>query len=149
MSDSKPPSRRKYEEQNPTVSFRISKTAKGKLNEHVADLKITKKEWFENLIEDERGRFRAVFRQGFTKGRKRGREEGYDEGYEDGRRAGYKKGVAKVPCAECGEAVAVDSDDRKQKLYEAIERVNTEWTALPPPDTLECDIRHSDCRSDR
>lgn len=145
MGDSKPPSRRRYEQENPTVSIRISKETKDKLDELVENLETTKKAWFEDLIEEENGRFSAVFDQGFTKGKKRGHEEGYDEGYEEGRRDGYREFVAIVPCVDCGEPVPVNTEERKQKVFEAIENVNADWTAMPPPGTLSCDIRHDDC----
>lgn len=148
MSDSKSPSRRRYEQNNPTVSIRISRETKDQLDELVDDLEKTKKSWFEELIEEERGRFRAVFKQGFTKGKDQGVEEGYEEGYREGRRAGYQEFVATVPCVNCGEPVPINTNERKARLFEAIERVNQDWSALPPPGELTCDISHEECPSE-
>lgn len=149
MPNSKPPSRRRYEKENPTVSFRISKEKKEELDSLVEGLEMTKKEWFEDIIADEAGRFSAVFQQGKTKGEKKGREEGYEQGYEEGRKEAYEEFVATVPCKRCGEPVAVDTDRRKRVLYETIEKANADWSNRPPPDTFECDIAHDACRNSR
>lgn len=145
MGDSKPPSRRRYERENPTVSFRISREKKEELDQLVEDLEKTKKDWFEGVIDEERGKFSAAFDQGFTEGDKSGYDRGYGEGYEEGRQDGYEEFVSVVPCVDCGEPVAVNSESRKRELYEAVERMNAEWSARPPLGTFECDIRHDEC----
>lgn len=145
MGNSKSPSRRRYEEANPTVSFRISKGKKDELDELVDDLEITKKEWFESVIDDERGKFSAVFQQGKTKGEQQGYEKGHAKGYDEGFDDAYDEMVATVPCIVCGEAVAVNTDQRQKELYDTIKNINYEWTSRPPLGTLECDIQHRDC----
>lgn len=148
MSDSKPPSRRRYEAENPTVSFRISKDAKEELEALTEDLEITKKCWFEQLIQEEEDRYSDVFQEGHSKGKQEGYDDGYEDGYEEGRKDGYQEFVATVPCIDCGKPVAVNSEQRKKRVYEAIERLNQDWSSLPPPGTLTCEIRHSDCPTD-
>ncbi len=147
MTDSKPPSRRRYEEENPTVSFRISKNSKEELDQLVQDLDLTKKGWFEGVIAEESGRFSAVFEQGFTKGEKKGYDDGYDDGYEEGRQDAYQEYVSVVPCADCGEPVPVNTEERRSRLYETIEQLHIDWSARPPPGTLAPDIRHDACDS--
>lgn len=145
MTDSKPPSRKKYEANNPTVSFRISRESKEELDQLFEGLDMTKKDWLEGVIADESGRFSAVFQQGFTKGKKRGHDEGYDEGYEDGRKETYEEYVPVVPCIECGEPVPINTEARRKTLYETIERLHADWSSLPPPGELAPNIEHDEC----
>lgn len=106
MSDSKPPSRREYEEQNPTVSFRISKEKKEELDSLVKRLKVTKKDWFESIIDEESTKCSAVFQQGMTKGEKEGFDKGFDEGFDEGYTEGYEDG--KTAGYEDGKSVGYD-----------------------------------------
>jgi flagellar biosynthesis/type III secretory pathway protein FliH len=144
---SKPPSRRRYEAENPTVSFRISKEAKRELELLVEDPDQSKKDWFEALIADERGRYSVIFEQGHTKGKKRGYEDGYDEGYEEGRKDAYQEYVPVVPCEDCGEPVAINTEEQRETLYNTIKQLHAEWSALPPPGQLAPDIRQDECPS--
>lgn len=139
MGDSKPPSRERYERENPTVSFRISREAKQKLDQLVDGLETTKKAWFENIIEDEKQTYDQVFAQGKTKGR----DEGYEEGFEDG----LAEGSPTVPCMECGEPVDLTSQAERDKLYEAIEKLQ-QFSSIPPEQTHRdlVGFRHVACR---
>jgi flagellar biosynthesis/type III secretory pathway protein FliH len=145
MGDSKPPSRRRYEEQNPTVSFRISKEKKEKLNSLVNNLEVTKKEWFESIIDEESTKCSAVFQQGLTKGEKEGFEKGHAEGYDEGYKHAYQEFVAKVPCAVCGEPVAINTERQREELYNTVDKINLDWSAQPPLGTLKCNIQHDEC----
>lgn len=148
MDESKSPSRKRYEEQNPVVSFRISKDAKEEFDALVDDLDLTKKEWFEQTIEDDSKTFKSVFEQGKTKGRNQGYDEGFDEGYEEGRKDTYDEIAVTVPCNECGEPVVIDTDDRHRALWDWVEQMNGEWSALPPAGVMECPIQHETCPDD-
>jgi hypothetical protein len=130
MSD-KPPSRERYEEENPTVSFRISREKKETLDELVENLGVTKKDWFESIIEDEATEFDDV------------RETAYDEGYEDGR-ADFQ---IKVPCAVCGERVIL-RQEHNDEVYRILERLsrNGPFSAKPPTGhPIEWTYGHEDC----
>ncbi len=80
MSNKKPPSRKKYEENNPVVSFRISKEAKKKLNQLIEDLDTTKKDWFEKIINDDKRDIEKVKNEAS----KSSWERGYNAAVEDG-----------------------------------------------------------------
>jgi len=141
MGDSKTPSRKRYEEENPTVSFRISKERKGDFDEMVEGLETTKKEWFETIIEEREQTYSQVFKQGFTKGRKQGYSEGYSEGYDDG----SVDAAPVVPCAACEEPLRLDGEDGRQQLWDVMESMH--GMSAPTPKTMElaADLIHSEC----
>jgi flagellar biosynthesis/type III secretory pathway protein FliH len=143
MGDSKTPSRKRYEERNPTVSFRISKQRKEDFDEMVEGLETTKKEWFETIIEEREQTYSQVFKQGFTKGRRQGYDDGYNEGYDDG----SVDAAPVVPCVECGEALRLDGEDGRQQLWDVIESMR--GMSAPTQDTMElvADLIHSECKS--
>lgn len=125
----KPPSRKRYERENPTVSFRISRDKADKLDELVDGLETTKKDWFESIIGDEDGRFSAVFEQGFTKGQ--------------------KEAAVSIPCWICGEPVTLDTDGRKERLWDLVETLNEadNYSAIPFG-VEEFRFRHDACPND-
>jgi flagellar biosynthesis/type III secretory pathway protein FliH len=141
----KPPSRRRYEEQNPTVSFRISKDKKEELDSLVKELGITKKEWLEGVIGDDREQFNKAFDDGFSAGKKGGYDTGYDEGREDGREDAKDEFVITVPCSFCDEPVPVDTEERQEKVSATIAKLHTDWTNMPSPMDLGPDIHHETC----
>lgn len=104
MSD-KPPSRERYEEENPVVSFRISLPMKEKLDELVQDLESTKKDWFESVIQDSLDAYET------------GYSDGYDQGREDYR--------LEVPCAICGEPVFA-SEGAQERIYDILDQLSVE-----------------------
>ncbi len=65
MSD-KPPSQERYERENQTVSFRISRDKKEQLDELVDDLEIIKKEWLEDIIGEEARDYERVWEEAYS-----------------------------------------------------------------------------------
>ena len=154
MSD-KPPSRERYEQQNPTVSFRISREKKETLDDLVEGMETTKKEWFETVIEDTKQQYDAVFEQGFTKGRREGfadgREEGcaegYDEGYDDGYGQARDKYHVLVPCAGCGRQMVL-TEPGKEELWQLLSQLSAQgpFTAKPPSSVgIDWTMGHEAC----
>lgn len=137
MGDSKPPSRERYERMNPTVSFRVARDIKAEFDEMVRALDTTKKAWFEGVIRDESERMDAVYEDGYADGKAdgydAGQADGYNVGYREGFEEGYELVVVEVPCAYCGEAVVVDSDEQKARLWDLIEILGNldDFTAVP------------------
>ncbi|OKY77286.1 MAG: hypothetical protein BTN85_1934 [Candidatus Methanohalarchaeum thermophilum] len=80
MNNEKPPSRKKYEKNNPVVGFRISKESKKKLNQIVEELDTTKKEWLEKVIRNEE----RDIERAKKKAKKGSWERGYNAAVKDG-----------------------------------------------------------------
>lgn len=141
MGDSKTPSRKRYERQNPTVSFRISKERKEDFDKMVEGLETTKKEWFETVIGEREQTYSQVFKQGKTKGRRVGYDDGYDDGYEGGR----VDAAPEVPCSACGEPLKVDGEEGQQRLWDVIELMHGMSAAPPGAVDIAAELRHSEC----
>ena len=116
---SKPPSRVRYEQEHPTVSIRLNRALRDKLDE-IRELE--GKSHAEIVRETIETRIRAdeAFGRAFADGLKGGEAEGYEQGFREGRSRGksegYKRGraegeaairrqltlVVTLPCRECG-----------------------------------------------
>lgn len=122
----KPPSRERYEEENPVVSFRVSRSVKEQLDALVDDLDMTKKDWFESVIQDSL--------------------DAYDDAYDDGFEAGKEAYAVSVPCAVCGDPVVVDGRG-EERINEILGRLSTEgpFTAAPPKGELDWTLGHKEC----
>lgn len=132
MSD-KPPSRERYERENPNVTFRIAREKKEKLDQMVDEMEMTKKDWIESVIDDTEQNFEAA------------RDTAYREGFQNAR----EEFEVTVPCAECGEAMHLD-ESQKVELWRILKRLPelSSFTALPPQSTLEdyaWKVTHDEC----
>lgn len=112
----KPPSRKKYEENNPIISFRISKEQKEELDQRLENLDITRKEWLENQVQKQRQNQKDIEIDETDKYKK-----GYEEGYKEGKEDAKEEFIMKVPCDICGEPMTVINEDCKETIYEIIE----------------------------
>jgi flagellar biosynthesis/type III secretory pathway protein FliH len=117
----KPPSRERYEAENPVVSFRISREKKENLEELVAEHGTTKKDWLESVITDASQQYDAVWQQGHTKGYEEGKQEGYQEA-----KAEY---LVEAPCDVCGEPMTVQSEEMKAAIFDLLTQVPRAETA--------------------
>ena len=121
MGNSKPPSRERYEEENPVVSFRISREKKAKLDSMMEDFDLTKKAWFESVIDETEQDYAAV------------REEAHETGYQEAK----EKYAVSVPCAECGSPMSLTKRG-EDHLWDLLERLSEagSFTSTPPPETM-------------
>lgn len=102
-----PPSRKKYEENNPVISFRVSKELHDRLQ-------IAK--------EKERMSYTDVLKAGLglivvkMKAEERKRQEIWDKGWEKGIAEAEEAYAITFPCSVCGEVIYVDTDDKKEAI---------------------------------
>lgn len=92
----KSPSRERYEEENPVVSFRISQEAKEQLDELVEQLDTTKKDWFEGVIQE--------------------RAQDTESAWEAGYQAAKDEYCVEIPCVICGEPTELVKEDSKEQV---------------------------------
>ena len=124
----KPPSRVRYEAAHPTVSVRVSRALRDKLEEIKA---LTGKSNAEIVRETLEAQIKVdeAYHRGFGDGLKRGEEEGYDRGLREGRShgesEGYKRGLSEgaatirsqltymitLRCRECGGRKILENDE--------------------------------------
>lgn len=116
----KPPSRERYEAEHPTISMRLTRDLRDKLDERRA----LEGKSYPSIVRDALEIHEAVdetYNRGFENGRRQGEAEGYKRGFTDGRRCGdadgYKRGLSKAEadvrrqfqyvvtlrCLECGD----------------------------------------------
>lgn len=107
----KSPSRERYEEQNPVVSFRISKEAKEQFDELVETLDTTKKDWFETVILEQ--------------------AQDLDNAWEAGYRAAKDEYCVEIPCVICGEPLELTQEETKDEVASILMNVAQEnWEDL-------------------
>ena len=124
----KPPSRVRYEAAHPTVSVRVSRALRNKLEEIKALTGKSNAEIVRETLEAQT-RVDEAYDRGFGDGLKRGEEEGYDrglrEGHSRGESEGYKRGLSEAAatirsqltyvitlrCRECGERKILENDE--------------------------------------
>jgi len=102
-----PPSREKYEEANPVVSFRVSmelfdrleavKEAEGKSNADVLSVGV-------GLLEVKIGKEKEI------------RDHAYDEGWEKGVEEACNIFLVAYLCSVCGKEIEVTTDDKKRAI---------------------------------
>jgi len=107
----KTPSRIKYEQSHPTVSFRVSrelydrlqavKRAEGKSNTDILKVAL-------GLIEVK------------VRAEKEIRLEAYDEGWEKGVNSTWDVLAVTYPCAKCGKEITVDTEEEKKAIRKFI-----------------------------
>jgi flagellar biosynthesis/type III secretory pathway protein FliH len=121
ISKHRPPSRIKYEKNNPVFSVRIPEAWNDTIEKFRQETGLSKKKVFGLMLEKIIGKYEAVKKQGYDEGYKKGVDEGkkmgYDEAYNKGKQdeftKGYNKGynegykvgkdeyLIEVPCARC------------------------------------------------
>lgn len=116
----KTPSRKRYEEKNPVVAFRVSKETKQALDELAEQLDTTKKAWFEQIIDE----------------KKQDVDEAWQQGYETAK----DEYMVKVPCVICGKLMPVERDDMKGKIADLLYSI-----AHEEPEKLFSWCGHRDC----
>lgn len=115
----KPPSRKKYEENNPIVNFRIDKEIKEELEEMLEDIDMTKKDWIESRVREDTEIYKEAEKMGsiaYLSTMNEGHERGYSQA--------ENKYKLHVPCDVCGEPMTVDDEDLKDKISEIIQAVS-------------------------
>ncbi len=86
----KPPSRIKYEQNNPTISFRVSREVYEKLKDHLAKRQVS----FADFVKESLGVQKPLIEK-----RDKAWNEGYDQAEED-----YQ---IRYPCSKCGEGIGM------------------------------------------
>ena len=96
------PSRIRYEEQHPTVSFRLPRPLYDKLKSHISDRGISFADFVKEALGEQQARLPGI---DIAKVRR----EAYGKGYEKG----FDEWVIEFPCAGCGEEAPVIPDSGK------------------------------------
>jgi hypothetical protein len=105
---SSPPSRRKYEQANPVISFRVPKEVYDRLlqvqRSGVSRVKVLKAGLglYEPVVRAEEGI----------------RQQGYDEGYEKAADTAFELWAVTYPCRKCGKEMRVDTEGEKKAIRE-------------------------------
>lgn len=105
----KPPSRVRYEAQNPTVSCRVPKD----VYERMEELRNSEDMSFADILKVGLGKLEPKAQQS-AKARKIGYEEGYDEA--------RRRYCVTYACDVCGKPIAVQSDEEKQIIANCMRR---------------------------
>lgn len=96
----KTPSRKRYEEENPVVAFRVSKETKESLDELVEQLDTTKKAWFERIVAEEK--------------------QDVDAAWERGYEAAKEEFMLEIPCVICEEPMPIVKNETKEKIRDIV-----------------------------
>ena len=120
-----PPSRRKYEEANPVLSFRVPKEVYNTVQARMESEGIGRLE----ILKAGLGLFEVRDRA-----EKEIRQKAYDEGYDDGVNAACKCFGVTYPCSGCGEDIMVDTEEEKKAIRQFM--VDNGW-------------HHPDCKISR
>ena len=102
----KPPSRIKYEQSHPVVSFRVSQDTYEQLRERS---RISGKSMASIIL---------AYLTAETSARKIAYKQGYDEGYRQGYHEAKSRFGITYPCAICGGAIELASDNEKAAVAE-------------------------------
>lgn len=117
----KPPSREKYERENPVVSFRAPKEIYGSLQ----------------VVKEKQGKsYLDIMKAGLglyevkVRAEEEVRREAYDEGFEEAANIACDAFLVTYPCSKCGKDITVDTEEEKKAIREFM--INAGWS-------------HSDC----
>ncbi len=112
-SNPKPPSRVRYEQENPTISFRLPKELHEELRQLLRDSNRSFADLARGLLEAQK--------PDWSRAHERGYEDGFGEGWQEGLKKGYAVGYDKAKklyrvtykCAICGEELEIDTPKEK------------------------------------
>jgi len=135
MSPDKKPARRRYENQNPVVSVRISREKAEQFDEITEGMEVSKKDWLEGKIEGSKQDMEKV------------REKAYDKGFEEAR----EEFMMVVPCAKCGEAMYLrnvgEGEGIRGRVFELLEGLSGGFTSRPADRKFKWSYKCRECRS--
>lgn len=121
ISKHRPPSRIKYEKNNPVFSVRIPQAWDDTIEKIRQETGLSKKMVFGLMLEKLIGKYEAAKKQGYDegfnkafegakkieyhdaylKGKQEGSNDGYNKGYDEGYKVGKAEYLIEVPCARC------------------------------------------------
>ncbi len=108
----KPPSREKYEAENPTISCRVDLDTYQKLQK----IKLDEGKSFADIMKIGLGELEAKFLK-----EQEIRESSHKSGYEEGYVEGMMEFGVTYTCSVCGDPVAIDSNEEKEAAAEYME----------------------------
>ncbi len=118
----KPPSRVRYEAAHPTVSVRLSRQVRDRIDE----IRAREGKSFGDILREAFGpRAQAVnqaYDRGLNDGVRQGEEHGYRRGLEDGQVAAKNKYLVMFRCYICGGWIELSSDDAKAEASQCMEK---------------------------
>ena len=136
MSPDKKPARRRYENQNPVVSVRISREKAQQFDEIAEGMEVSKKEWLEGKIEGSKQDMEKV------------REKAYDKGFEEAK----EKFMVTVPCAKCGDPMYLrnvgEDEGIRGRVFELLEGLSGGWTSRPADSKFNWSYTCRNCNND-
>ena len=132
------PAQKRYEQNNPTISFRVTREEKQNIG-HMATREHTSvsnlvKHFLLKLDKDFSQAREESYNKGYDTGYQKGQEEGHNSGYTKGKEDGYDLGSLKgyikgnkdwaiwINCAKCGNPVqVVPNSDVHKRVIERME----------------------------
>ncbi len=119
----KPPSRIKYEHNNPVVSFRVKKAWYEEFKKLLMENDMSIGDFFRIGFKKQKANYNLSRRNGFNAGKKIGYNEGHSKGYPKGYPKGYSEGYDKGKtdwgiwyfCSICGEKIYVRPNSNSHK----------------------------------
>jgi flagellar biosynthesis/type III secretory pathway protein FliH len=107
-----PPSRIKYEQNNPNVSFRIEKNLFDKIYYYLDKEKITIQEFIESTLKKQIEKYEIAYNNGYKTGYEEGNKKGEDQGYNNG-----MNGCAiGVKCGRCSKLVYIKPNSKNHQM---------------------------------
>ena len=123
MSKHKPPSRIRYEQNNPVLSVRMPKDFHEALKKHQQETGRSVRTILALALNKITANYSQVktkaIREGYTKGFSYGQKIGYDAGYTKGLNEGYTQGRKNFeityPCIDCNESMSITPNSECHK----------------------------------
>ena len=103
----KPPSRIRYENNNPVFSVRMPKAWHDRLNQMLEASNQSRKDFLAQALGIKTGNSEPMKQQDFIKGYKEGYKEGYKNGRKFGHDEGKKKCIVALSCYKCEKMVDI------------------------------------------
>ncbi len=113
----KPPSRVRYEETHPTVSVRVDRELRDRLDQ----IKALEGKSIRDILRVGVGLQEVVAEQSYEWGSADGRNRGQDEGHQRGFQEAKRRYLVQYICSGCGDLIEVRSDDAKRAAQEYME----------------------------
>ena len=89
--------KQRYDKENPTVSFRLTKEEKQTLDTYIEAAGGTFTDFVKESIDKKLKDLNEIWSEGFEEGREAGQSEGYSKGQRNGYKKGFKDGQEQMP----------------------------------------------------
>lgn len=125
-SKKKPPSRIRYEKNNPVVSFRTKKAWYDEFKAFLKDQGLSIGYFFRIAFEKQKANYERVKEKWYAEGYKQGDLDGYKNGYNEGYNQALNEYMISVPCYRCLKPLYIRRNSKHHK--EVIEEMRGRLT---------------------